>query len=1279
MKRHYLPFLFLSFFFYGNSANAQLVGDNAFLQGQWLEVAVAPNGSWGNTVTVPASYHTRAGSSTSYTDPLTGTLPTGNGMDFSFDQGHDGWATGTTPWVGAYFLPGTPFNGWQVEIDDTMASAFYSSGRFDTAEGGNFGGTVAKYTGPSCWNPRAPMAGIWQGNYGLRRFGLRSAMHIEQVTEVDSFASLATVTTKFFNTSDSVLKNVYYMATADPDNDVTLSGSFPTNNHIAYQGLGDRHEVWARPPVAHQDAFSGLATVDCRAKVLIYVSWPPSVIPGNNLNKVWAGTPTGMGTTYYTLGATTLAQDIAYGLVFNVGNIAPHDSASLTFAWIFADTTAVDSIFGRITPQFSAVGHVVSNGQSDTVIQCNMTGCKVLNDSMFIADVVQGDTREWALSKWTWSPSIGLSTSVGTSATINFKKLSGPVTYTITGTPHPTASGSCRTSPSPISFTLYVQPCFIATNKVHCDTIFLNGTGDTTGATFQWVGPGGYVGTGQSTIRVPSAMTDTGTYMLIKIVGTTHDTAYTHVSIVPGYPTVTAGYNSPLCTGNTLSLTSTKVDPAETYSWVGPKAYASTLQNPSRLNVTITDSGDYRVIADVNGCRDTAFIHVVIDSTPEIKTISANTPICSQKDILNLTSFATTDSVKYDWSGPFSFTSTLQNPSIAGVNMYGAGTSAVGVYTLTATNKTCKSFKTVNVTVDSTPAIPTLTTNAPVCSGTALNFTATTLTGSNYSWSGPIGFTSTVQNPSINPSITANTGIYSVTATFIYPGHSCVSDPAYIYAQVDSTPTIPVASSNSPGPPGASICENDTLKLFAYDTTAGVTWNWAGGTGFSSTDQNPVIPHVLLGATGTYTVTATLGACSSSSVISVKIKPAPPLAATSNSPVCSGYNDSLYLQATSAPGATFSWSGPYTFSSTQAVVFRYPVLTEYDGVYTVTAFLDGCTTTINDTVVVNETPPTPWMKWLTFCEHFPPQPLQAMGQNILWYPNTFSLTGNSTPPVINTEIVGETFYYATQTVKGCTSAKDSMKVTVYPVPHVTISPNIGVCPHDTATLVAGTTDALTYYHWYPAMYLSDTSSPSVIVKPETNTLYTIVASNMFNCSDTGTVYVTVKAGAVLNLGDSVTLYPGEKYQFNPSSNCTYFRWFPSTSLDNPKISNPITSAVVSTKYTVTGVTSWGCKVQDSINVYVTKETLLDLPNAFAPGNGPNSKFKILKRGIATLQDFSIYDRWGVKVFETTNIDEGWDGTYNGSPQPFGVYIYQIRATTNSGEDYEKHGNVTLIR
>jgi gliding motility-associated-like protein len=102
-------------------------------------------------------------------------------------------------------------------------------------------------------------------------------------------------------------------------------------------------------------------------------------------------------------------------------------------------------------------------------------------------------------------------------------------------------------------------------------------------------------------------------------------------------------------------------------------------------------------------------------------------------------------------------------------------------------------------------------------------------------------------------------------------------------------------------------------------------------------------------------------------------------------------------------------------------------------------------------------------------------------------------------------------------------------------------------------------------------------------------------------------------------------------------------------------------------------------VTDSITLIVDQSTLLAVPNAFTPGNGVNNEFKILKRGVASLHYFRVYNRWGQIVFETNNIDAGWNGDFNGAPQPFGVYIWMIEAVSNDGTIFTKQGNVTLLR
>ena len=127
------------------------------------------------------------------------------------------------------------------------------------------------------------------------------------------------------------------------------------------------------------------------------------------------------------------------------------------------------------------------------------------------------------------------------------------------------------------------------------------------------------------------------------------------------------------------------------------------------------------------------------------------------------------------------------------------------------------------------------------------------------------------------------------------------------------------------------------------------------------------------------------------------------------------------------------------------------------------------------------------------------------------------------------------------------------------------------------------------------------------------------------------------------------------------------------------ISNPIISPDVNTRYVVTGRTDAGCVVVDSIDVIVTDGSYIKLPNAFTPGGRDNNVLRILSRGDIKLRNFTIYNRWGERVFETRELTQGWDGSYNGSLQPMGVYMYRVEAVTSSGKTVTKLGNVTMIR
>lgn len=105
----------------------------------------------------------------------------------------------------------------------------------------------------------------------------------------------------------------------------------------------------------------------------------------------------------------------------------------------------------------------------------------------------------------------------------------------------------------------------------------------------------------------------------------------------------------------------------------------------------------------------------------------------------------------------------------------------------------------------------------------------------------------------------------------------------------------------------------------------------------------------------------------------------------------------------------------------------------------------------------------------------------------------------------------------------------------------------------------------------------------------------------------------------------------------------------------------------------------GCSDTVCRNVDADVYPLADLPKAFSPnGDGVNDILYVRGAGIETV-DLKIYNRWGQLVFESTNVDMGWDGRFNGKEQPMEAYGFTLSATFVDGNTFSKKGNVTLLR
>lgn len=166
---------------------------------------------------------------------------------------------------------------------------------------------------------------------------------------------------------------------------------------------------------------------------------------------------------------------------------------------------------------------------------------------------------------------------------------------------------------------------------------------------------------------------------------------------------------NPICESATLNLTGTATG-ATTWSWTGPNGYSSSLQNPSISNITGAAAGTYTLTAS-NTCGSATPVTVTITVNPLPSGVTASAspnPICPG-DTLALTG-AATGATGWNWTGPNSYTSTSQNPTLPNITP-----AEAGVYTLTASNA-CGSATAVNtssVVVSSVLAAPTAGTHTP--------------------------------------------------------------------------------------------------------------------------------------------------------------------------------------------------------------------------------------------------------------------------------------------------------------------------------------------------------------------------------------------------------------------------------------------------------------------------------------------------------------------------------------------------------------------------------------
>ncbi|WP_460474346.1 Ig-like domain-containing protein, partial [Emticicia fontis] len=531
-----------------------------------------------------------------------------------------------------------------------------------------------------------------------------------------------------------------------------------------------------------------------------------------------------------------------------------------------------------------------------------------------------------------------------------------------------------------------------------------------------------------------------GTYT-ITIKDTEGTTASASITLPSTTPTVTPDSNEPICVGQTLNLTGTTSPTAATYKWTGPGSFTSTSQNPSRTSATTAMSGTYTLSVTFSGCSGT------YTATTSVTVSSATTPSATGATRCGtgtVTLTASNCSGTYKWYN----VSTGGTAIGTGSSFITPSISSNTTYYVECNIGSCTSSRTsATATVNATPT-PTAVGDTE-CEGSTVILGATG--GTSYSWAGPNGFTSNLQNPTIPNGITTMSGIYTVT---VINASDC-SATATASVLVTAIPSAPTGSD-------VVRCGTGTVSLTATGCSGTYTW-YANSTTSTSLATGATYTTPSISSTTTYYVSCTVNNCVSQDRRSIAaIVTSPPSAPNVvNGSRCG--TGSVSLSASGCSG-TYAWYTAATGGSSisSGSTFNTPSISTTTTYYVECNF--GCLSSRSAVTATVNANPTATATGDIECEGSTIVLASTGGTSYNWAgPNGF--TSNLQNPTIANGTTGMSGLYTVTVTNaaGCT-ATATASVLVKPIPGAPGGSDVARCGAGTVTLAA--TGCSGTYTWY---------------------------------------------------------------------------------------------------------------------------------------------------------------------------------------------------------------------
>jgi gliding motility-associated-like protein len=267
-------------------------------------------------------------------------------------------------------------------------------------------------------------------------------------------------------------------------------------------------------------------------------------------------------------------------------------------------------------------------------------------------------------------------------------------------------------------------------------------------------------------------------------------------------------------------------------------------------------------------------------------------------------------------------------------------------------------------------------------------------------------------------------------------------------------------------------------------------------------------------------------------------------------------------------------------------------------------------------------------------------------------------------------------------VTKCSSTK-TKKVRVDPLPNAKVTGAGTICPIDPLRqLLHFLATGGKQYDWTPSAGLSAANIPNPVVNPAITTTYSVVVTDSNRCKVTlPIIAVVLQKAPEIHLDTTIVI--GETVNVNLDLGKGYnYTWTPSLNLSCSNCPTPVAQPVTDQLYSLVRADTAKCYSSTSTYNFIVKPlTSIDVPSAFTPnGDQHNDKVYLRGWGIKRVIEFKIYNRWGQLVFETTDLNTGWDGYFNGELQNTETYVYHASVETwITGKTLSKKGTIDLLR